>query len=78
MAHIGHPLLGDPVYGRRLKKSAAQGVGEGSPLFQFDRQALHARKLALLHPADGERVRFRAPLPQDFSELLTAAEAAAS
>jgi 23S rRNA pseudouridine1911/1915/1917 synthase len=78
MAHIGHPLLGDPVYGRRLKKSAVQGVGEDSPLFQFDRQALHAEKLALLHPADGERVRFRAPLPQDFSELLAAAEAAAS
>jgi 23S rRNA pseudouridine1911/1915/1917 synthase len=78
MAHIGHPLLGDPVYGRRLKKAAVKGVADDSPVFQFERQALHARKLELLHPADRKRVRFRAPLPQDFSELLTALEAARS
>ncbi|AWI73849.1 23S rRNA pseudouridine(1911/1915/1917) synthase [Parazoarcus communis] len=62
MAHIGHPLVGDPVYG--LKRSA-------DPLLDaFSRQALHAFRLGLVHPASGDEMAWFAPLPDDFSVLL--------
>ncbi len=57
MAHIGHPLVGDPVYGG----AAAGGMS---------RQALHAFKLAFPHPVTGEPLSFRAPLPADFAQAL--------
>ncbi len=57
LAHLGHPLEGDPVYAGRAP----------SP---FGRQALHAWKLAFVHPATGETVQFESPLPGDFSSLL--------
>ncbi len=56
MAHLGHPLVGDAVYGHK------------HPLLQ--RHFLHAHKLAFTHPATGEWVDFTAPLPDDLSELL--------
>jgi 23S rRNA pseudouridine1911/1915/1917 synthase len=58
LAHIGHPLIGDPVYGRRGKN------------FDFHRQALHATALALIHPSTGKIMEFSAPLPQDMQTLL--------
>ena len=62
MSSIKHPLVGDPVYGRR---------GGGSPLFAaFPRQALHAWRLALLHPRTHQEMSWEAPLPEDFAELL--------
>ncbi|MGH7949246.1 MAG: RluA family pseudouridine synthase [Candidatus Binataceae bacterium] len=64
LASIGHPCLGDPVYGGRAARS---GVGE-----QFARQALHACALELNHPRSGERLRFVAPLPDDFLDFLRA------
>ncbi|MDR1854795.1 MAG: 23S rRNA pseudouridine(1911/1915/1917) synthase RluD [Azoarcus sp.] len=64
MAHVGHPLVGDPVYGPRR---AADPLLAG-----FKRQALHAFRLGLIHPASGEPMQWFAPLPQDFAELLTA------
>ncbi|CAL93635.1 pseudouridylate synthase [Azoarcus olearius] len=62
MAHLGHPLVGDPVYGpRRVTDSRVDG---------FSRQALHAFRLGLLHPASGEDMVWSAPLPADFAALL--------
>ncbi|MCC6659209.1 MAG: 23S rRNA pseudouridine(1911/1915/1917) synthase RluD [Rhodocyclaceae bacterium] len=61
LAEIGHPLVGDPVYGPR--RAAA-------PLAGFRRQALHAWRLALVHPTTGEEMGWEAPLPEDFSKLL--------
>jgi len=61
---IGHPLVGDPVYRR------AAGPGPGAGALEFPRQALHATRLAFLHPAGGQRMEFHAPLPADMDELL--------
>jgi 23S rRNA pseudouridine1911/1915/1917 synthase len=66
MAHIGHPLVGDPVYGRRRVDPGPAA----SALQAFPRQALHARRLRLVHPGTGEPVRFQAPLPDDLAGLL--------
>jgi len=59
MAHIGHPILGDPVYARH----AAGGVA-------FGRQALHAWRLGLRHPASGAALHWESALPQDMAGLL--------
>jgi len=62
MASLGHPLVGDQVYGRRKS---------GDPrLDGFPRQALHAWKLALIHPRTGAEVSWEAPMPADFAALL--------
>lgn len=69
MAHAGHPLFGDPVYGRlRLPSGAVPHVRSG--LMAFRRQALHASVLALAHPATGTTMQWEAPLPEDFCHLL--------
>lgn len=70
MAHRHYPLVGDPVYGGRLRipKGASAALIEG--LRAFPRQALHAESLGLNHPASGEPVQFDCPLPQDMLELL--------
>ena len=60
LAHIGHPLVGDSVYGGRGRM--------GQPLFH--RQALHAVRLGLVHPRSGEAMEWVAPPPADFQELL--------
>lgn len=65
LAHIGHPLLGDPVYGRTpaaLKPVLAR--------LGFARQALHAASLGFVHPVTGEPLLFEAPLPADMRELI--------
>ena len=62
MASIGHPLVGDPVYGKARTGDAA--------LDAFPRQALHALQLALLHPDSGAEMSWEAPLPDDFKLLL--------
>jgi 23S rRNA pseudouridine1911/1915/1917 synthase len=64
-ASIGHPLLGDPVYGRTSKQLR--------PLLDrlgFRRQALHAAELGFIHPITGERLLFHADLPSDMMELI--------
>jgi 23S rRNA pseudouridine1911/1915/1917 synthase len=61
MASIGHPLLGDPTYGPRRASPA---------LAHFGRQALHAWRLALVHPAAGIPMEWESPLPEDFAALL--------
>jgi len=67
MASIGHPLLGDPVYGR-----SAKGHGKLLKELGFQRQALHATELGFLHPAEKRRLSFVSPLPADIQELFNA------
>ena len=59
MAHIGHPLVGDELYG-------------GAPAAGLARQALHAFRLAFEHPVTGEPLEFQAPLPPDLRQALAA------
>ena len=70
MAHRHYPLVGDPVYGGRprIPKGASERLIEA--LRGFPRQALHAERLGLEHPATGEPLQFECPLPGDLSELL--------
>ncbi|WP_136248741.1 23S rRNA pseudouridine(1911/1915/1917) synthase RluD [Halomonas borealis] len=70
LSHLRYPLIGDPVYGGRLKLPAGAGETLKEVLREFPRQALHARKLAFVHPASGETLTFRAPLPDDMLMLL--------
>jgi len=70
MQHLGWPLVGDPVYGRRLARNALMDPQVGAAVEAFPRQALHARTLRLRHPADGRECRFDAPLPADMLSLL--------
>ncbi|HWT38595.1 MAG TPA: RluA family pseudouridine synthase [Paraburkholderia sp.] len=66
-AHIGHPLLGDPVYGRARGKRSVAPLPGG-----FARQALHAWRLALVHPKTGRTMQWRADVPDDIAELSEA------
>jgi len=71
MAHLHHPLVGDPSYGRlRFPVRASEQVVQA--LRAFRRQALHAEKLGLVHPTSGEYREWSAELPTDFSQLLEA------
>ena len=60
LAHLGHPVLGDPVYG---------GVRKGFP--ELTGQCLHARRLSFLHPRTGERITVESPLPDYFTPNVT-------
>ena len=66
LTHIGHPLLGDPVYGRTRSTHASTLKSIG-----FARQALHATRLGFIHPVEGKSVTFDSPLPNDMQELFT-------
>jgi len=71
MAHAGHGLVGDPVYGGRRKPSAtALGADAAAAVAAFPRQALHAATLGFAHPVTGEMLRFESPLPEDMAHLL--------
>ncbi|MBO9479092.1 RluA family pseudouridine synthase [Shimia sp. R11_0] len=71
MAHAGHGLVGDPVYGGRRKLAEkAIGVTGAAAAKGFARQALHAAVLGFEHPVTGEHLRFEAPLPQDMAQLI--------
>jgi 23S rRNA pseudouridine1911/1915/1917 synthase len=69
MAHAGHALVGDPVYGRR-RTAGAGTAPEAAALASFGRQALHAARLGFVHPVTGERLDFAAEAPEDFTSLL--------
>lgn len=66
MTHLGHPLIGDPVYGRDRKgfKSILETLG-------FKRQALHAKTLGFIHPVTEKPLLFQSALPADMQELLS-------
>jgi 23S rRNA pseudouridine1911/1915/1917 synthase len=66
LAHIGHPLMGDAVYGPHFKTKANQlGPESRAALTALGRQALHAYLLVLEHPRSGELLHWEAPLPED-------------
>jgi len=75
MVHIGHPLAGDPVYGRNLKMKRGLPAELVDAVRSFPRQALHAHRLSLVHPDNLLPVTFEAPLPEDMEHLLTRLEA---
>ena len=75
MAHIGYPLVGDPVYGGRLKLPPGASDELIACLRNFRRQALHAAALSLEHPSSGEILSWSAPLPADIQALLAALDA---
>ena len=72
MAHVRHPLVGDPLYGGRLRLPKGTTEALREVLAGFHRQALHARQLTLEHPETGEILSWETPLPDDFSHLLDA------
>ncbi|MEN5059180.1 23S rRNA pseudouridine(1911/1915/1917) synthase RluD [Luteimonas sp. TWI1416] len=78
MAHLRHPILGDPLYGGALKLPKGASEETASMLRGFRRQALHAETLAFRHPTTGEAVRCSAPLPADMQALLKALRADAA
>lgn len=75
LAHIGYPLVGDPVYGsrRRIPRGASEALI--AVLDSFKRQALHATHLALAHPLTGRALEWEAPVPADMAKLIAALEA---
>jgi 23S rRNA pseudouridine1911/1915/1917 synthase len=76
MAHIGAPILGDPVYGRQMHLTAlGSGAGHDAAIAAakgMDRQALHAAVLGFVHPVTGKTLRFEAPVPDDMAGLIAA------
>ncbi|QQK01263.1 RluA family pseudouridine synthase [Burkholderia anthina] len=66
-SYVGHPLLGDPVYGRARGKRSVAPLPDG-----FARQALHAWRLGLVHPVTGRTMQWRCPLPDDMNALVAA------
>jgi 23S rRNA pseudouridine1911/1915/1917 synthase len=73
MAHIGHPLLGDPEYGAAFK-TKVNLLPKPAHLIvnRLRRQALHAYLLQIEHPRTGEVMRFESELPADLMELIDA------
>jgi 23S rRNA pseudouridine1911/1915/1917 synthase len=74
LAHIGFPIVGDPLYGGRRRIPAGGPSALAEALSAFRRQALHAERLALAHPVTGRRLEWQAPPPPDFKGLLAALE----
>jgi len=71
LSYVGHSLVGDPMYGGRVRfpKKASEELKEA--LLNFKRQALHSKKLTLSHPISGEVMSWKAPLPDDMLDLLS-------
>jgi 23S rRNA pseudouridine1911/1915/1917 synthase len=80
MEFIGHPLIGDPLYGiqdsagRALLKKGGYGEEAAEAVFGFPRQALHAFQISFIHPLSEEEMTFDAPLPPDLAELISILE----
>jgi len=75
MAHLGHPLIGDPVYGRGGEsRMRALPLAAQAAIKALGRQALHAKTLGFQHPVDGDVTRFDSVLPGDMRELITILE----
>ncbi len=70
LAHRGHALIGDPVYGSRAGRLVARAAESGARIAAFPRQALHARRLGFAHPANGRLLSFDSPLPADLHALF--------
>lgn len=74
MTTIGHPLVGDPLYGRGTQRGKGLSPDIRAQLTDFPRQALHAFLLGFLHPITGSPLLFESKTPQDFNELISSLE----
>ena len=72
LAHIGFPIVGDPVYGGRARIPRNCSEQLVQVLRRFRRQALHAARLGLIHPVSGEKLEWTVPTPEDMQELISA------
>lgn len=72
LAHIHHPVVGDPLYGTRMRFPVNASDYLRTVLQQFKRQALHACTLSFVHPLTEKELTLEAPLPDDFASLLNA------
>jgi 23S rRNA pseudouridine1911/1915/1917 synthase len=70
LAEAGHPVVGDPLYGRQPPAMGGHGAGELAAARRMTRQALHAASLGLAHPADGRWLRFTSRPPRDLDVLI--------
>jgi 23S rRNA pseudouridine1911/1915/1917 synthase len=75
MAHNKHAIIGDPIYGGRLQLPKGATPPLVQLLRQFKRQALHATELSLVHPTTGKTMSWRAPLPDDMTNLIDTLQA---
>ena len=73
-AHLGHPLIGDPVYGSRAGRVVARTGPTGAQIAAFPRQAMHARLLGFTHPIENRSLQFESPAPDDLRELAQSLE----
>jgi 23S rRNA pseudouridine1911/1915/1917 synthase len=78
MAHMRHPVFGDPVYGRRLQLPGGASEALKVALRGFKRQALHAKRLQLAHPISGRPMRFECAIPPDMRAVIDALAADAN
>lgn len=78
-AAVKHPVVGDPLYGGRVRKSLSLRQAERSLIVALlrtlRRQALHAAELEFVHPVSGERLHFESALPEDMAHALTLLQA---
>jgi 23S rRNA pseudouridine1911/1915/1917 synthase len=70
LSSVGHPLLGDPLYGRKGRSGSTQDPVLRGWIEKLGRQALHAHLLGFIHPRSGEAVEFVSPVPHDMEEVL--------
>jgi 23S rRNA pseudouridine1911/1915/1917 synthase len=70
LAHIGFPIVGDPLYAGRRRVPAGCSPQLLSALSEFRRQALHAARLKLVHPISGREVEWEAPVPPDMQHVI--------
>ena len=70
LSHIGHSLVGDSIYGGKVRYPKKASEVLKNELFNFRRQALHSKKLTLKHPKSGKLLSWKIPLPEDMIKLL--------
>jgi 23S rRNA pseudouridine1911/1915/1917 synthase len=70
MSHIGHPLLGDFTYGGKVKFPKGAKEELKVAIKEFPRQALHAKKLSITHPADNKELSWKSKLPEDLDTMI--------
>ncbi|OOS05501.1 ribosomal large subunit pseudouridine synthase D [Moraxella cuniculi DSM 21768] len=68
LSHVGHPIVGDPIYGTSPRAGLSQAQRQA--VLNFNRQALHAHTLGFIHPDTGESMKFTATLPDDMQQLI--------
>jgi 23S rRNA pseudouridine1911/1915/1917 synthase len=78
LAALGHPVVGDRVYGRGARRTAGVPAAARAVLDACPRQALHAAAIRLRHPVDGAPLTLEAPLPADLRQVLAALRAVAA